>query len=183
MSVDAEKLPPVPSDSLCSAAWAEFKKCLRKENYGRMSGRAGRFEYWSVTIIGSFISLLPLPFLLIPFPLIQVLFLLISLYLMIYLALPLVSVYVRRLHDVGYSGFWIALQYAIIAIVFGITVFHATQSALIDLSLLYILDETMFHMEQLFRYTSLPTTLLSLFLFLLTLLPGNPSSNKYGDKV
>lgn len=179
----SENLPPVPRGAFHVQAWAEFKKCLRKENYARMTGRAGRMEYWSATIIGTLITLIPVPFLLIPNTPVFLIFLAINLGLTFYVAIPLLSVYVRRLHDVGWSAYWIALHYFLIAAVFGVGVFYATQFAMDEPDFKYVFSETMFHMEQLFRYTDLPVSILSLFLFILTLLPGNPTHNKYGDKV
>lgn len=183
MSTATDNLPPVPRDTLLAQAWAEFIKCLRKENYARMTGRAGRMEYWSATIIGTLITLIPVPFLLVSYAPFFILFLIINLGLTFYVAIPLLSVYVRRLHDVGWSAFWIILHYLLVALLFGVGVFYATQFAMEEADFKYVFSETMFHMEQWFRYADLPLSLLSLFLFILTLLPGNPNANKYGDKV
>lgn len=178
------ELPPVPSDSFLSRAWSAYRACLAKENYARLSGRSSRFEYWSATIIGSFFCLLPLLFTLILPNILTVIVLLLWLALIVYLAMPLLAVYVRRLHDVGWSGWWITAYYAIVIVVYTLFVFHVTQACyyLVD-SIDEVLKEVLSSMLPVLRYTHLPMELLSLLLFIVTLLPGTKGRNKYGEPV
>ena len=89
------ELPPVPSDSILRRAWSVFTDCLSRKNYSRLTGRSGRFEYWSTTIIGHFFCLLPLPLILISPNILRLIELVLLLLLIIYLAMPMLAVYVR----------------------------------------------------------------------------------------
>lgn len=172
-------LPPVPRNVFYVQAWRYFLKALSKTDYARFQGRAGRFEYWSVTIIGTLVSLLPLIFCFIPHWYSITCAFLAAFFLFAYLALPLLAVYVRRLHDVGWSGKWIALHYGIICLPFSVSVFHVTQMYLMGYDYLSLSES----LESWALYTMPISHILGLLLFILTVLPGNPTKNKYGDKV
>lgn len=177
------QLPAVPSDKLLCQAWAAFSRCLHKDNYARLSGRAGRFEYWSATILGSCISLLPgiIPCLL---PnLLSLIGLLIWFVVIAYFAMPMLAVYVRRLHDVGWSAWWIAAHYAFISVLFAVFVFHVTQAAIFASDVAEVFSYVIPQMLPWFTYTAFPINVLSALLFVLTLLPGKNTPNRYGNPV
>lgn len=83
-----------------------YSKCLR--NYATFSGRAGRREYWTFILI-NFAVFVGLAFV------DNALFgedtsVLASLY-VIGVLLPSLAVSVRRLHDTGRSGWWLAVSF------------------------------------------------------------------------
>lgn len=178
------ELPPVPSDSILRRAWTVFTDCLSRKNYSRLTGRSGRFEYWSTTIIGHFFCLFPLPLILISPNILRLIELVLLLLLIIYLAMPMLAVYVRRLHDVGWSAWWIAIHYAVICTVYSIGVFHVVQQTILygdDIH--FILQNVYSQLQPILRYTAALMEILSAILFVVTLLPGNPKMNKYGEPV
>ena len=96
--------------------FAYFKKCLRL--YADARGRAGVAEYWSFTLVSTLLYLLPLV-LMVP-SLAQVeeggepgaLFLVGAILLLVValgLILPGITVVIRRMHDIGMSGWWLLL--------------------------------------------------------------------------
>ena len=179
-----QQLPPVPRGTLLSEAWRYFYSCLAKENYARLQGRAGRMEYWSATIIGSILTVLPLVLFLIPSIITYCVGLTAFLAVVFYLAMPMLSVYVRRLHDVGWSGWWIALSYAIYCIPFGYAVFTISSLLALDLDLIYMLEDIPQILREEFSQIWLFLVLrvaeiLSIFLFVITLMPGTKGLNKY----
>ena len=149
-----------------------------------MQGRAGLMEYWSATIIGSLISCVPLLFLAIDCYLVRCISLLLLLVTVFYLALPLLGVYVRRLHDLGFSGWWIVVLYIMYCVPFAYVIFYMAVQIGIEPESFYDIEE-LFHMcvELLMQNWVLCTCavaeFLSIFLFILTLLPGNKAFNKY----
>lgn len=178
------ELPPVPSGSILRRAWSVFTDCLSRKNYSRLTGRSGRFEYWSTTIIGHLFCLLPLPLIFISPNTLRLIELVLLLLLIIYLAMPMLAVYVRRLHDVGWSAWWIAIHYAVICTVYAIGVFHVVQQTILygdDIH--FILQNVYAQLQPILRYTATPMEILSAILFVVTLLPGNPKKNKYGEPV
>ena len=178
------ELPPVPSDSILRRAWSVFTDCLSRKNYSSLTGRSRRFEYWSTTIIGHLFCLLPLPLIFISPNILRLIELLLLLLLIIYLAMPMLAVYVRRLHDVGWSAWWIAIHYAVICTVYAIGVFHVVQQTILygdDIH--FILQNVYAQLQPILRYTATPMEILSAILFVVTLLPGNPKKNKYGEPV
>ena len=178
------ELPPVPSDSILRRAWTVFTDCLSRKNYSRLTGRSGRFEYWSTTIIGHLFCLLPLSLIFISPNILRLIELLLLLLLIIYLAMPMLAVYVRRLHDVGWSAWWIAIHYAVICTVYAIGVFHVVQQTILygdDIH--FILQNVYSQLQPILRYTAALMEILSAILFVVTLLPGNPKMNKYGEPV
>jgi uncharacterized membrane protein YhaH (DUF805 family) len=176
-------LPPVPSNHLLSEAWASFRRCLHKDHYARLSGRAGRFEYWSATIIGTLISILPgiLP-LILP-NLLSFIGLLIWFVVITYFAMPLLAVYVRRLHDVGWSAWWIAAHYALISVLYAVFVFHVTQAVFFTSDMVELFSHVLPRLLPWLEYTAIPLNVLSTLLFILTLLPGKTTPNRYGNPV
>jgi len=72
-----------------------------KENYANFKGRARRKEYWMFFLFNMiFVMVLAIiDFMIGTFPLIYMVYLLA-------LLLPSLAVFVRRLHDVGKSGWW-----------------------------------------------------------------------------
>lgn len=174
------QLPEVPRGTLISESWRYFRRNFAKENYSRFQGRAGRFEYWSVTIIGTLFSFLPF----VLFPILGYLFILIELALVIYLAMPMLSVFVRRLHDVNFSGWWISFYYSLFSIVFAYTVFNVAQEILVydiaaqdsDLQVLRVNNSCV-------HFIRIMVDFFSIFFFVLTLLPGTKGVNKYGEPV
>lgn len=98
--------------------------------------------------------------------------------------MPMLAVYVRRLHDVGWSAWWIAIHYAVICTVYAIGVFHVVQQTILygdDIH--FILQNVYAQLQPILRYTATPMEILSAILFVVTLLPGNPKKNKYGEPV
>lgn len=180
-------LPPVPQNSFFANSWRAFTQSLRKDNYSRLQGRAGRFEFWSVTLWGSIVCVVPLPFLLIPCLPVQLLMLLLFLFLVVYLAMPMLAVYVRRIHDTGWSGWWLAAFYALVSFFFGWAVFLLTglmfhEEMALDLAIFVVLD-IFLEADMLIMPFFCIMDALSILLFILTVIPGNPLANKYGEPV
>ena len=107
--------------------WGYFKRCFT-EKYADFTGRARRKEYWGFTLWYSLLlALIQIPVLSSQntgggefgvFDLIYVVFLLASI-------LPVLSVQVRRLHDIGKSGWWYLITFipvigAIVLLVFNV---------------------------------------------------------------
>lgn len=184
MMMKINQLPPVPRGTFFSEVWRAFQFCLAKKNYARLQGRAGRLEYWSTTILGTLISTLPLFFTLIPCDLIDYAAISISLVLIFYLAMPMLAVYVRRLHDLGWSGWWIVLQYVTICVPFAYVVFALTGMILNEpdflanpYEMVYILASDVHENGLFFVYSC--AEFISIILFIITLLPGTKGLNKY----
>ena len=98
--------------------------------------------------------------------------------------MPLLAVYVRRLHDVGWSAWWIAIHYAVVCVVYAIGVFHVVeQTILYGDDIYYILQNVYEKMQPILHYTAKPMEILSIILLIVTLMPGNPEKNKYGEPV
>lgn len=108
-------LPPVPSLPPTSL-WGCFVSCFKRENYARLSGRSTRREYWSFflfsLLIGALLGFLTtfsgavcgVAFGSAAMLLCYVVGGLAVLAFLLYTALPGLAVYVRRVHDVGWSG-------------------------------------------------------------------------------
>lgn len=187
--------------------WQHFAAAFKRENYARMAGRATRTEYWSCMLFALLLGCVPLAILLVGAAACVVStavgsVLLITgaaalLFYVFYTALPMLAVYVRRLHDAGsgWSGRWIALQYGIVAVMAVLEI-----GILLQFQLEFGLDATDLPSMSLSELLSLaqdfqifqpdwfklccrladPTlSLLGIFLLVLTLLPSGPD-NKYG---
>ena len=98
------------SDAL--SLWGYFKLCVTQK-YACLSGRARRKEYWSfslfyflidtgLSLVSKFLNTITGMPIEPPNPFISILQLIIS----IGLIIPSIGVYVRRLHDIGLSGWW-----------------------------------------------------------------------------
>ena len=202
-------LPPVPSLPPRSL-WGCFTYCLKRENYARFRGRSTRKEYWSfwlfsfllsmligflTTFCGAFCGALIDPAAMLLCYGVGALSLL---GFMLYTALPGLAVYVRRLHDVGWSGWWIAFYYGTGAALFAIFWFQLmvgvqewmwmNESVTWDAEGLQSLGA---YLETVPAYPLLDSisgalTLvnyaLGLFLFILTLWPSQKKENRYGTQ-
>lgn len=175
-----ELLPPVPRGTILSEAWRYFTLCLNKENFARLQGRAGRAEYWSVTLIGSIFCLLPLSLVIIPY--FGLLFLLIDFLIIIYLAMPMLAVFVRRLHDVNCPGWTLIPYYFLVAIYTFCAVFQITQ---LFLDFGYTVEPidilTVTTSSAFLTYASVLINISSLIYLVITLMPGTKGVNKYGN--
>lgn len=192
-------LPPVPSLPPTSL-WGHFLSCFKRENYARLSGRSSRREYWGFMLFCCLFTLVSV--LLVPVAgVIGGLIgggvgLLLLLGFILYSAMPALAVYVRRLHDVGWSGNWIALNYGITALTFGLCwfFFMSMMQEWLWGELGYYLSssQSMYELVQVVQ-AEMPTSrwlwlrclndansAFSAFLFILTLWPGRQESNKYG---
>lgn len=203
-------LPPVPSLPPTSL-WDCFVTCLKRENYARLSGRSTRREYWSFMLFSFLISTGIILFL----PLAALVGVLVSgdllcanigivvgglvlLGFLLYTAMPGLAVSVRRLHDVGWSGWWLGLSFGITAVIFGIFWFQLmlgvqewmwmNESVSWDAETVKSLTA---HLEMAPAYPLLDEICcvlgyvnngLGLFLFILTLWPSQQKENRYGYK-
>jgi uncharacterized membrane protein YhaH (DUF805 family) len=91
------------------------------KNYVGFSGRARRTEYWMYTLVSTIITLLL--YVLAVVTRSSLFFVLVVLY-GLALLLPSLAVLVRRLHDIGMSGWWILI--ALVPFVGGIVLFVFT---------------------------------------------------------
>lgn len=200
-------VPPLPPTSL----WGCFVRCLKRENYARLSGRSTRREYWSFMLFSFLISTGIILFL----PLAALVGVLVSgdllcanigivvgglvlLGFLLYTAMPGLAVSVRRLHDVGWSGWWLGLSFGITAVLFGIIWFQLmlgvqewlwmNESFSWDAESMTSITA---HLEMLPTYPLLDEICcvlgyvnngLALFLFVLTLWPSQQAENRYGQK-
>lgn len=202
-------LPPVPSLPP-PTLWGCFVNCLKRENYARLSGRSTRREYWSFYLF-SFLIVVLLGFLTtFSAGLCRVAFGFSAMILcyavgglailgfILYTALPGLAVYVRRLHDVGWSGWWIGLHYGITAVLFAVIWFQLmlgvqewmwmNESISWDAETMKSLTA---HLKMAPAYPLLDDITgalghvnkgLGLFLFILTLWPSQNKENRYGQK-
>lgn len=135
--------------------------CFKK--YAVFKGRASRSEFWYFFLFNTIVSLVTtLVFLLLIFLLGEERWMILpSLLLMIYnfvIILPSSAVYVRRLHDVGVSGWWY-LVYVVLSVLGGVC-------QICNISIASVL---MFI-----------TILMGIFMFIFTLMKGGKGENKYG---
>lgn len=194
-------LPPVPTLAPTSL-WGHFINCFKRGNYARMEGRSSRAEYWGFHLFCYLITLL----LILPVPVAGLLggslgaglALLPLLGFILYSAMPAVAVYVRRLHDTGYSGYWIALNYGITALMFGLSWFF-----FISMLQEWLWEDFFFYTDSVeslrelaemidadmptsrwpwLNFVSYANYALSLALFILTLWPGTEGDNRYGSR-
>lgn len=182
---DKEQLPLVPRGTFWGEVWRYLTACLSRENYARMQGRAGRLEYWSFTLVATFFTLVPLIFLLIPSLLALYISLSCFVAAMFYFAMPMLAVYVRRLHDVGLSGWLIALQYVTFCVPFSYVVFILTSLLFTEPDLLANPDEILYILAAEMReswmfYVQSTSEIISFVLFIFTIVPGNQGFNRYG---
>lgn len=117
---------------------------------------------------------------------------------LLYTAMPGLAVSVRRLHDVGWSGWWLGLSFGITAVIFGIFWFQLmlgvqewlwmNESFSWDAESMTGITA---HLEMLPTYPLLDEICcvlgyvnngLALFLFVLTLWPSQQAENRYGQK-
>lgn len=182
--MNSEILPPVPRGTFLSEVWRFFVNSLAKENYARMRCRAGRMEYWSVTIIGTLIVALLLLFVVIPCNLVRWISFTMFLVAVFYLTMPMLSVYERRLHDVGLSGRWVALLYITYCVPFTYVIFSLSARIGLESELMEYSGD-LFHIalvtcrEFWLVCVHIIGEILSFFLFIITILPGNKGFNKY----
>ena len=110
------------------AVWNGFISCWKKENYANFNGRAKRTEFWGFVLFDSLV-IIPLYFVdktvgttaildsnsgLLSFIYFIVSFFDLGLLSFIYFAVsftPRLAVYVRRLHDIGKSGWYVLLSF------------------------------------------------------------------------
>jgi len=99
--------------------------CLRFKNVRNFQGRASRSEFWWFYL---FIILIDILAEVIFYIVVESLFIsIIIVILLLYAAFAQLSVAVRRLHDVGKSGWWILLGLTIIGII-PLIIWYATES-------------------------------------------------------
>lgn len=187
--------------------WQYFANAFRRENYARMAGRATLAEYWSCMLFALLFGCIPLGIIVagcvaclmsqaagVALLAVGALALLFYVF---YTALPMLAVYVRRLHDVGWSGWWIAVQYGIVAVMavleIGIFLHFQIEFALDATQIPFMAIEELFALAQDFqafqpdwfrlccRVADPAVSLLGIFLLVLTLLPGRPD-NRYGPR-
>ncbi|MDO4955379.1 MAG: DUF805 domain-containing protein [Akkermansia sp.] len=187
--------------------WQHFANAFRRENYARMAGRATLAEYWSCMLFALLFGCIPLGIIVagcvacLVSQAVGVVMLaagsLALLFYVFYTALPMLAVYVRRLHDVGWSGWWIAVQYGIVAVMavleIGIFLQFQIEFALDTTQIPFMTIGELFALAQDFQafqpawfklccaIADPALSLLTLLLFVLTLLPG-AADNKYGRK-
>ena len=187
--------------------WQHFANAFRRENYARMAGRATLAEYWSCMLFALLFGCIPLGIIVagcvacLVSQAVGVVLLAVGalalLFYVFYTALPMLAVYVRRLHDVGWSGWWIAVLYGIVAVMAVLEI-----GILLQFQLEFGLDASDLPSMPLSELLSLaqdfqsfqpdwfklccrladPTlSLLGIFLLVLTLLPSGPD-NKFGPQ-
>ncbi|EJG01606.1 DUF805 domain-containing protein [Flavobacterium sp. F52] len=85
----------------------EMYKKVVFENYANFSGRARRQEYWMFSLISIVIYIVLSVFGLIPA--IRIVFSILNLIFLLGIMIPSIAVGVRRMHDVGKSGWYIII--------------------------------------------------------------------------
>ena len=96
----------------------------------------------------------------------------------------MLSVFVRRLHDVNWSAWWISLYYFLVSVAFAWIVFWFVQEILSSDSDLQTIDIESFRLNNFYIHLlQLLVDSISVLLFVLTLLPGTKGVNKYGEPV
>lgn len=207
-------LPPVPTAPLPTLRSC-FTAQLRKGRYADFSGRAGRREYWGCLL---FAYLLWLPCLLpaliggigmavaesgsdayLAFALVCMAGLVLMLLYILVLTTPLLAVQTRRLHDRGWSGWWLALLYGIISPLSMLGIAHSLYYITLNATEAYaaaptdarerkaytreLKDDVHLRAECALYLCTLPSTALSTLVFVLTVLPGQKRPNRYGNPV
>ncbi len=150
-SQTAEILPP-------KSMWEWF--CFGIKNYFKINARATRSEYWILTFGYLLINIIleSIALSLSGFSIISGIF---SLFMLI----PLMTVYIRRMHDVG----------------------HSTLFAVIPLLLILFAVGAMFSSSALLKivagFSLILILILSIWIFILTFITSTPMDNKYGKYI
>ena len=187
--------------------WQHFASAFTRENYARMDGRATLAEYWSCMLFALLFGCIPLVIIVVGCAAslvsqaVGVVLLAVGalalLFYVFYTALPMLAVYVRRLHDVGWSGWWIAVQYGIVAVMsvlaIGIFLMFQIEYALDTTQIPFMSPEELLDLARdflsflppwflvCFTAANLIVSLLDTLLLILTLFPSG-ADNKYGPR-
>lgn len=98
--------------------------------------------------------------------------------------MPMLAVFVRRLHDVDWSGWWISLYYLLVSVGFVWIIFWVGQEILSSGIVLQSFDIELLRLDNFYIYLlQMVVNSFSVLLFILTLLPGTKGVNKYGEPV
>lgn len=133
-----------------------FKLVFKK--YAQFNGRSTRSEYWYFVLFSGIISLV-----------LSIIFEFLSTLFTLLILIPSLSVQVRRLHDVGRSG-WLVLVSFIIVISFGFSVTSYISSLLVSPS----------SPSTLVLVSLLIVLLWSVYMLFLMVSDSQPGANKYG---
>lgn len=195
-------LPPIPSAEP-PTLWACFRSIFRKGKFADFSGRAGRREYWGSVLYSALLYVaITVPIivcgigyatalhaadegLIVGWALALMAALLLLLVTVLYTFTPLTALWVRRLHDVNWSGWWIVLHMVLGTIGFA----TAVAAGMSEILLLAENVPMSKHSEKLLEWKLdaiidlhlLPSTLLGIILFVLTVLPGQKCPNRFGN--
>tara|TARA_Y100000385_G_scaffold189229_1_gene195517 strand:+ start:907 stop:1320 length:414 start_codon:yes stop_codon:yes gene_type:complete len=113
MSREGFENPEIGVEQL--SGWDYFLKCLR--HYADFTGRARRSEYWYFALFSALVSFaLSIGDLLMGLFSIEAGVGLLSGLFSLVIIIPSLAVFVRRLHDVGRSGWWFLIYFTIIGI-------------------------------------------------------------------
>lgn len=208
------QLPPVPK-AAPPTLWRCFTAQLRKERYADFSGRAGLREYWG-SVLFAYLLWLPccMPAVIggigmavaesasdayLAFALLCMAGLVLMLVYILVLTTPLLAVQTRRLHDRGWSGWWLALLYGLLMplsmagtaydlyylILSGVESYAAAPTVPSERKtyMRELKDEVQVRAELALNLNSLPSTIVGTLLFVLTVLPGQKKPNRYGTPV
>jgi len=113
MSSQLSENPEIGVEQL--SGWDYFLKCLR--HYADFTGRARRSEYWYFTLFSALVSFaLSFGDMMIGLYSLEAGLGLLSGLFSLVIIIPSLAVFVRRLHDVGRSGWWFLIYFTIIGI-------------------------------------------------------------------
>ena len=196
-------LPPIPSAEP-PTLWACFRSIFRKGKFSDFSGRAGRREYWGSVLYSSLLYVaISVPIIvcgigyaavlhtdadegvIVGWALALMAALILLLVAVLYTFTPLTALWVRRLHDVNWSGWWIVLHMVLgtIGLVTAVAAAMSEILLLAESGPMSKLSEKLLEwkLEAIIDLNMLPANILGILLFILTILPGQKCPNRFGN--
>ena len=96
--------------------------------------------------------------------------------------IPLLSLTIRRLHDIGQSGLWAVAQFGLSAALYVVSLNPILQAMAGDITQLEQRVEAL-NQNALITAMSLLLNVLQIVIFVMAIVPGQPAPNKYGPPI